>query len=1003
MKALSALPKHIHAAWPTASLRTYLVVVILLATVPIAGLMSYQIFADVNGQLGRMKVNLRKNASSLAQGIEREIASSIDALTILSYAESIQGHDIERFERALTVLPLLRPSWSGAFLADADGTVLFDTEMPGSRTRKSFKALEEFQRVLANREAVVSNLLTDPVQNKFVTTIQVPVLVDGRLRYVLGARINASVWQDLLEKTGVPASGFTTLVDRDYRVVARTMSPERFVGQRLPPVIIAAMGGKESGVARTALLEGGTTYSAWDTVPTAHWAVGAGIPAEPLDAGHNKAIAAAVATALGCLALGIFLALFVARRMTKPLHQLARNDLSRPFERIAVREIALLRDALLAAQAQDEVARARLQSKRDQLQSKADEFETLFDNSPIGLAFAQDSQCRVVLHNAAMDALFGPPEAYGDSNVQVLYNGQRLDPAEQPLQRAAARGERIKAMELELIINGRAPIFVLVNAVPLRDAGGRPRGAIGAVVDITERKLAEARVIRAEQRLRESQHLVDLAQEAGHVGFFHYQFGGDALTWTAGQAALFGMETMEMQGKLADWFGRIDQGDSKKMEQTLLKAIAARQEKETLDFRVNLAEGKVRWLSSRVLINYGDDAAPIYLIGVTVDMTDQKEAERQRAAMIEREQTARLEAEAANRAKDEFLAMLGHELRNPLSAISSAVEVLNRVDAASEIATNARAIIGRQTLHLAHMMDDLLDVARVISGKVLLSRHPMDLSSLVRRVIATQEITGDSSRHKLVLILDEAWIDADAVRMEQVVSNLLTNALKYTPSGGRITVTVKRAGPEAVLEVKDNGIGIAPALLPRIFDLFVQGERTLDRRAGGLGIGLTLVRRLVNLHGGNIVAESSSEGSTFRVRMPAIEAPDIAQEPAGALLSNRRQVAVIEDNQDALESLRSILECDGHTVVFTAENGRDGLSRLLETRPEVAIVDIGLPGLTGYEVAKRARAAGFAGRLVALSGYGQERDIQQAMAAGFDAHFVKPVKTDQLRAMLTEE
>ncbi|MGE5386640.1 MAG: ATP-binding protein [Betaproteobacteria bacterium] len=1002
MKALSAIPKHIHAAWPTASLRTYLVVAILLATVPIAALMSYQIFDDVNGQLGRMKINLKKNAASLAQGVEREIASSIDALTILSYAESIQHHDIDRFERALTVLPLLRPSWSGAYLVDMDGAVLFDTETPGGRTHKNFKSGEDFQRVLANREAVVSNLLLDGAQGKYVTTIQVPVMIDGHIRYVLGARINASVWQDLLEKTGVPANGFTSLVDRDHRVIARTMSPERFLGHRMPPSIVALVGDRESGVARMELLEGGTTYAAWDTVPTAHWNVGAGIPADPLDAGHNKAIAGALATALSCLALGIFLALFVARRLTKPLHQLARNDLSRPYERIAVREIALLRDALLAAQAQDEVARARLQTKRDELQRKADEFETLFDNSPIGLAFAQDSQCRVVLHNAAMDTLFGPPEAYGDSSVQVMHRGQRLDPVDQPLQRAAAEGARIKGMELELVIGGRQPIFVLVNAVPLRDAGGRPRGAIGAVVDITERKLAEARLIRAEQRLRESQHLVDLAQEAGHVGFFHYHFEGDALTWTAGQAALFGLETMELQGKLSNWLQRIDSADSERIEKALKQIIAARQEKETFDFRVVLPESAERWLSSRVLISYGDDGAPLYMIGVTVDMTDQKEAERQRAALIEREQTARREAEAANRAKDEFLAMLGHELRNPLSAISSAVEVLNRVDAASEIATNARAIIGRQTLHLAHMMDDLLDVARVISGKVLLSRHPMDLSNLVRRVVATQEITGDASRHKLVLALDEAWIDADAVRMEQVVSNLLTNALKYTPSGGRISVLVKREGDEAVLEVKDNGIGISPALLPRIFDLFVQGERTLDRRAGGLGIGLTLVRRLVNLHGGNIVAESSSEGSTFRVRIPAIDPLLVPQEPAGALLSNRRQVAVIEDNQDALESLRSILECDGHTVVFTAVNGREGLSRLLETRPEVAIVDIGLPGLTGYEVAKRARAAGFAGRLVALSGYGQQRDIQQAMAAGFDAHFVKPVKTDQLRAMLTE-
>jgi CheY-like chemotaxis protein/two-component sensor histidine kinase len=346
--------------------------------------------------------------------------------------------------------------------------------------------------------------------------------------------------------------------------------------------------------------------------------------------------------------------------------------------------------------------------------------------------------------------------------------------------------------------------------------------------------------------------------------------------------------------------------------------------------------------------------------------------------------------------------MLGHELRNPLSAISSAVEVLNRGGADQALASSARNIIGRQTRHLARLMEDLLDVARVISGKVVLSRQPLELSALVQRLVSTLQLTGQLQQHDLQLQLQEGvWVDADATRIEQVVNNLLTNALKYTPEGRRIEVHVTREGGQALLRVRDNGLGIPPALLPRIFDLFVQGERTLDRRAGGLGIGLTLVRRLVELHDGTVGVESSSQGSTFSMRLPAMEPPALQPVREQRSAARQRQVLLVEDNADAMSALRSLLELDGHTV-STAADGVSGLEQLLQMRPEVAVIDIGLPGLTGYEVAKRSRAAGHAGKLIALSGYGQGRDVQQALRAGFDAHLVKPVDPEALRRLLAE-
>lgn len=370
-------------------------------------------------------------------------------------------------------------------------------------------------------------------------------------------------------------------------------------------------------------------------------------------------------------------------------------------------------------------------------------------------------------------------------------------------------------------------------------------------------------------------------------------------------------------------------------------------------------------------------------------------------ALIAGEQAARLQAESASRAKDEFLAMLGHELRNPLGAIASAVEVLNRVDAGTELAVNARLIIGRQTRHLAHLMDDLLDVGRVISGKVLLAKQRLELGALVERVIANFELTGMSQRHDVRLELGQVWVEVDPTRIEQVVSNLLGNAFKYTPPGRRIDVALWRRDGRALLEVRDQGPGIAAALLPHVFDLFVQGERPIDRPGGGLGIGLTLVRRLIELHGGRVTAHSSAAGTTFQVALLAAEAPARVDDATRPAPPPPRRVLVVDDNADVLSAMRSMLELDGH-LVSTAIDGEHGLAVLLGEVPDAAIVDIGLPGLSGYEVARRGRRAGYAGKLFALSGYSGASTVDQARRHGFDAHLAKPVDPQRLHELVAQ-
>jgi two-component system, sensor histidine kinase len=368
-------------------------------------------------------------------------------------------------------------------------------------------------------------------------------------------------------------------------------------------------------------------------------------------------------------------------------------------------------------------------------------------------------------------------------------------------------------------------------------------------------------------------------------------------------------------------------------------------------------------------------------------------------------QVGRDRAEKESRAKDQFMAILAHELRNPLSAISAAAEILQSDRSGHNTISHATSVIARQSEQLSRLVDDLLDVARVITGKVSLSEQEVDFGDIVRRSALT--FTERCSDRSIAVCADSAWIRGDPARLEQIVANLLANAIKYTPPGAAIRVTVSAEEHEAVMRVEDNGLGISPELLPQVFDAFVQGERTLDRAQGGLGLGLTLVRHLVELHNGSIAASSKgpNRGSSFVVRLPRIR-------PVEATTASVKQVrvktvpqriVVIEDNRDARETLRMLLELAGHEV-FEAEEGGRGLELLTSKRPRIAFIDVGLPGLDGYDVAKRFRARALNSEvvLVALTGYGTEDARRRSREAGFDHHLVKPVKAEFLDELLAQ-
>lgn len=409
------------------------------------------------------------------------------------------------------------------------------------------------------------------------------------------------------------------------------------------------------------------------------------------------------------------------------------------------------------------------------------------------------------------------------------------------------------------------------------------------------------------------------------------------------------------------------------------------------------------------------------------EQVSRQQAETKLEELLQSEYEARLRAEAENQAKDQFLAMLGHELRNPLAAIGGAIALDQQratgLAASSPIDNQARDIIQRQSQHLGHIVDDLLDVSRLAGGKISLSTRPVDFSALAEGCVDALWATGRTTGFSLEVNTQSVWVDGDVTRLEQSISNLLVNALKFTQPGGDITLQVGQEDGNAVLRLRDSGMGISAELLPHVFDVFTQGPASLDRSQGGLGIGLALVRQLVRLHGGTVEAFSAGlgQGSTFTIRLPCIEQPadlvplpePLAFEVATPAISVPSESALttlalaeepgalhlllIEDIDDVRRMMSQLLELEGYQVSETA-HARDGVRMAADLQPRVGIIDIGLPDMNGYDVARALRANPLTRHmgLIALTGYGQDEDRRKALGAGFDVHLVKPVDIDAL-------
>ncbi len=616
---------------------------------------------------------------------------------------------------------------------------------------------------------------------------------------------------------------------------------------------------------------------------------------------------------------------------------------------------------------------------------------------PIGLCVCDAPDGMLRLYNRRAAELWGreprlqhPDERYTGAFRMYDLDGTPIDPIDTAIARALRTGEP----QTRDMLVGRpdgSRIAVHAHAVPLRDGGGRIVGAMVTYEDMPLRQQAEdaAAFLAA---------IVATADDA----IVSKTLEGRITSWNDGARRIFGYTETEVIGRPITL---LIPPDRQMEEEAILARLKRGQRIDHFETERVTKDGRRIPVSITVSPVKSHDGRIIGASKIARDISDRRRFEREREDLLSRERSARAEAQAANRAKDEFLAMLAHELRNPVGVIVNALAILDQPAASAESSERARRVARRQTEHLAQLLDDLLDVARITGGRVELDRVAVDLRQTIKDAIESVRLRFEARQHAVRMTLHPGPVTVvgDPVRLHQVLGNLLHNAWKYTPTGGSVTVSLEVEGGEAVIIIQDTGLGIPVEKLEAIFELFTQANPTLARTEGGLGIGLALVRKLVNEHGGHVEAESDGLGcgSRFTVRLPlAPESTVVRPNSVTPLPLGRQRLLVIEDNHDGREMLASVLRLSGHEV-HAAATGAEGIEIAMRERPDIVLLDIGLPDLDGFYVGRELRQRlGAAVRLVALTGYGQPQERKRTREAGFDAHVVKPVEPAALNQLM---
>jgi len=892
-------------------LGTILALLLLVTIVPLglfAGRLVLTSWHQQQDQVNRQNV---EQARAISVAIDQEVQSTITALNVLAALGPIESENLRSFyDAAAKTLPL-QPGWQAVRLIGPGSEVVVNTAVPFGEP--STLVGDDWVRVVRDtKHPAVSSLKRDPATGQFFVSIGVPVMRDGQLRYVLGARILASEFSGVLHRQQAPLDGVLALMDTNFTVMARTRSEDVYLGSQPSPDFAADIRSAPEGAVRSILLEGTPSFSAWSRSPVTGWTVGLGLPASAVDGPILRSLWLLVAVGVAILGGGLLMAFVVRWRIVRA--QIAAVTAARALahgEATAlwtsrVTEFNDLAEGLRDAGA---ILERRL-AERDEA-----ERERARAAGDLERALIREHSARVV----------------GERNEARLLVTLR------------SIGDAVIATDAE----GRVTVL---NPVAQALTGWSEADAIGAPIDSV--------FVSVDERTRQPNPspLARIASTSGGV-------------------------TLPSQA-----------------------VLIARDGRE---------------------IPIGDSASPIQtsdgtLLGIVVvfrDTTIERDAERQRVGAFEREQVARRTAEALSRSKDEFVATVSHELRTPLNAIYGWVAMLKlgALDAAGQ--AKALDVIDRNTRVQAQLIEDLLDMARVIWGTVRLEIQPVDLASVVEAAVDAVKPAADARRVALRVRAPRgiAFVSGDASRLQQVAWNLLSNAIKFSSAGNEVEVSLKQEGDDAVLRVRDTGAGIDPAFLPHVFERFRQEMSDVTREHAGLGLGLSLVRHLAELHGGTVTAESGgkAQGATFTVRLPLIGVQvgrqldanaDTTQPPdVPPQILQHLYVLAVDDDPDARELVAVVLNQAGAQVT-SAASVREAIASIESRLPDVVISDIAMPHATGFDLVRQLRATPEWCDIpvVALTAYARAEDRAQALALGFTAHLGKPFSPRALTALVAE-
>lgn len=612
-----------------------------------------------------------------------------------------------------------------------------------------------------------------------------------------------------------------------------------------------------------------------------------------------------------------------------------------------------------------------------------------------------DETGRVTFLNSLAEELTGwtLSDALGQSFTTVLklVNERTRMPVENPIERVLEQGVIVGLANHTILIakdGSERPIDD--SAAPIRDSSGRLIGVVLVFRDVTETR-------KAERELRESRERLSLAMSSAGIGIWQVDFASQQIWRDASLNRMLGVSQQESVLSLDEWFAAMHPEDRSNMLEAFEQAKRDGDAFE-VEVRASHRTDEVRWLRKRgkVIQLDEDDPDSLAMTGVTLDVSQEKASEQQVYQLL-------TELRQADRRKDEFLATLAHELRGPLAPLRNMLEVIKRAESDGDVVEQAHETMERQLGQMIHLVDDLLDINRISRGVIELRRKPVELASVLYQSLEACRPLAEADQHQIAVSLPEepVYIDGDSVRLAQVFSNLLNNACKYMESGGQIEVTGERLDGEVVVRIRDTGVGIPADRLNTIFDMFSQIHDSQQRSQGGLGIGLTLVRQLVEMHGGSVSAASDGpgRGSVFTVRLPVVSRPVPAVQETGSPMAAagvlRRRILVVDDNHDSAGSLAMLLELSGHQTA-QAHTGLEAIDQAERFQPDLILLDIGLPKMSGHDVCRHIldQPWGQGIAIIALTGWGQNEDRRRTTESGFVAHLVKPVDFDALSGLI---